>query len=139
MQVASRLTIAIHSLLVIEYFKENQKVTSDFIASSVQINPVIIRRILLQLKDANIVDIARGSGGAKLIKKATDISLFDIYQAVECNEQGGMFSFHQNPNPDCPVGSQLHTILDEELDKAQNAFENTLKATTLQTLLSKIK
>ena len=139
MQVASRLTIAIHSLLVIEYFKDDYKVTSDFIASSVQVNPVIIRKILSQLKSAKLIDINRGSGGAKLTTTAQNITLFDIYQAVECDEKNGMFSFHENPNPNCPVGNQLHIILDEELDNAQKAFELSLKSTTLQKLLSKMK
>lgn len=139
MKVASRLTIAIHTLLVIEYFKDTHKVTSEFIASSVQVNPVIIRRVLLQLKEFGLVNIVRGSGGAKLAKKAENINLFDIYQAVECKEKGTMFSFHENPNPDCPIGTQIHSLLDNEFEKAQTAFENSLKSTSLKTLLQKIK
>ena len=134
MQITSRLTVAVHTLLVIEYFKD-RKVTSDFIASSVQVNPVVIRRILLQLKAAGIVDVARGSGGAALKRPAEQITLYDVYRAVDCVEKGKLFHFHENPNPRCPVGSQIHALLDGSLAEAQAAFENSLDRTTLAELL----
>ena len=64
MQISSRFTIAVHVLICIETFKDEQKVTSDFLASSVNVNPVVIRRILQQLKAAGIVKVARGTGWA---------------------------------------------------------------------------
>ena len=84
MQISSRLTVAVHTLLAIEYFHLEYKVTSEFIASSVCVNPVVIRRILLQLKDAGLVDVARGSGGATLKKPPQSITLLDVYRAVDC-------------------------------------------------------
>ena len=68
MQISSRFTVAIHTLICIEMFKADHKVTSDFIASSVNVNPVVIRRLLQQLKKAGIVQVARGSGGADIAK-----------------------------------------------------------------------
>lgn len=59
-----RFTIAVHVLMCIETFKNDRKVTSDFLASSVNVNPVVIRRLLQQLKSAGIVQVVRGSGGA---------------------------------------------------------------------------
>ncbi len=134
MQITSRLTVAAHTLAVIEYFK-NAKVTSDFIASSVGVNPVVIRRILLQLKDAGLIDVARGSGGATLKKQPRDITLLDIYRAVDCVEEGGLFHFHEKPNPDCPVGGRIHQALDKSLAKAQQAMEESLSQTTLADIL----
>ena len=63
MQISSRFTIAIHMLTCIETFKEDYKVTSDFLASSINVNPVVIRRILSQLRDAGIIEVKRGTGG----------------------------------------------------------------------------
>ena len=108
MQISSRLTVAVHTLLAIEYFHLEYKVTSEFIASSVCVNPVVIRRILLQLKDAGLVDVARGSGGATLKKPPKSITLLDVYRAVDCMEKDSMFHFHENPNANCPVGSRIH-------------------------------
>lgn len=130
MKITSRFTIAVHTLLAINTFSKDRKTTSDFIASSVNVNPVVIRRTLLNLKAAGIVDVKAGSGGATIIKKLKDITLYDIYKAVECVD-GGIFHFHENPNPKCPVGKNIHKVLDKHLEDAQSAFENELKKTTL--------
>lgn len=136
MQITSRLTVAAHTLAVAEYFKNSNKVTSDFIAASVGVNPVVIRRILLQLKEAGLIDVARGSGGASLKKPPEDITLYDIYCAVDCVEEDGLFHFHEHPNPDCPVGKSIHTALDGYLSAAQQAMENSLKGVTLADVMS---
>ena len=64
MQIASRFTAAVHVLICIGVFQNQQKITSDFLASSVNVNPVMIRRRLQQLKTAGIVHVARETGGA---------------------------------------------------------------------------
>lgn len=138
MRITSRLTVATHTLLCIEYFKDEYKTTSDFIASSVQVNPVVIRRILLQLKDAGLIEVARGSGGASLKKKPEDITLLDVYRAVDCIEKNGLFHFHENPNMNCPIGSHIHSLLDSRLEEAQNALEQNLSRTTIADLLSEM-
>ncbi|MBQ2640676.1 MAG: Rrf2 family transcriptional regulator, partial [Lachnospiraceae bacterium] len=74
MQISSRFTIAVHVLICIETFKKDMKTTSDFLASSVNVNPVVIRRILQQLKKAGIVEVKRGSGGADLARDPADIT-----------------------------------------------------------------
>ena len=108
MQISSRFTIATHMLVIIALKGKESKVTSDFLASSVGVNPVIIRKTLSQLKKAELISVARGTGGAEIIKNLEDISLLDIYQAVEClGKTGQLFSFHDNPNPDCPVGANI--------------------------------
>ena len=114
MQISSRFTIAIHVLVCIETFKNDHKVTSDFLASSVNVNPVVIRRLLQQLKKAGIIHVRRGSGGADFEKPLDEITLLDVYNAVECVERGELFHFHENPNPLCPVGKNIHAILDEK-------------------------
>lgn len=138
MQITSRLTVAVHTLLAIGYFRDGHKVTSDFIASSVQVNPVVIRRILLQLSAAGLVEVARGSGGARLKKDAEEITILDVYRAVDCVAQGEMFHFHENPNMKCPVGSRIHSVLDEKLAQAQDAFESSLAKTTIGSLLKRL-
>ena len=131
MQISSRFTIAVHVLICIETFKDEQKVTSDFLASSVNVNPVVIRRILQQLKAAGLVKVARGTGGAELARPAGQITLLDLYRAVECVEDGKLFHFHENPNPNCPVGKNIHNILDDKLHRVQAAMERELESITL--------
>ena len=139
MQISSRFTIAVHILICIETFKNDYKVTSDFLASSVNANPVVIRRLLQQLKKADIVNVIRGSGGTEVTKPLNTITLLDIYHAVECIEKGELFHFHENPNPLCPVGKNIHSVLDSRLQKIQEAMELELKSVTVQDLLNDSK
>ena len=97
---------------------------------SVQVNPVVIRRTLLSLKAAGMVDVKAGSGGASIVKDMGDITLYDVYKAVDSMD-GDMFHFHENPNPACPVGRNIHAVLDAHLADAQAAMENELKNVTL--------
>lgn len=130
MKIASRFTVAVHTLLVIHTFGREQKTTSDFIAASVQVNPVIIRRTLLSLKAAGMIEVKAGSGGATIVRDLKDITLYDVYRAVDSVE-GDIFHFHENPNPACPVGKNIHAVLDTHLADAQAAMENELKKVTL--------
>lgn len=139
MQISSRFTIAVHVLICIETFKEDYKVTSDFLASSVNVNPVVIRRLLQQLKKAGIVSVVRGSGGTNIEKPIDEITLLDVYNAVECVDEGELFHFHENPSPLCPVGRNIHNILDGRLEKIQNAMEKEMKSVTIQDVMKDAK
>ena len=132
MQISSRFTIAVHILICIETFKEDYKITSDFLASSVNVNPVVIRRLLQQLKKAGIINVKRGSGGAYIEKPLDKITLLDVYNAVECIDNGNLFHFHENPNSRCPVGRNIHSVLDRRLDSIQQAMEREMSSVTLQ-------
>ena len=120
-------------------FKDDYKVTSDFLAGSTNVNPVIVRKILGQLKAAGLVEVARGSGGALISKPLNEISFFDIYNAVECIENGELFHFHENPNIDCPVGRNIHAVLDDKLMRVQKAMETELSSITLEDIRRDIK
>jgi len=130
MQISRDFTIAVHTLLCIEYFSGKYKVTSDFIASSVGVNPVIIRRMLLKLKECGMIEVKQGTGGAHLVKTPKDISFYDIYCAAGC-DQKPIFNFHENPNPKCPVGKNIHTVLDSRLCGLQKSLEDTMKTMNL--------
>ena len=139
MQISSRFTIAIHMLTCMEAFKEDYKITSDFLASSINVNPVIIRRILSQLKDAGIIEVKRGTGGAGVIRPLNEITFLDVYHAVECIEENTLFHFHENPNPNCPVGKNIHNILDDKLERVQKAMERELESITLADVIRDLR
>lgn len=134
MQISSRFTIAIHMLTCMDVFQGEYKITSEFLASSINVNPVIIRKLLSQLKDAGLIDVKRGPGGASIVKPLEKITFLDVYRAVECIEENTLFHFHENPNPDCPVGNRIHSILDDKLIRVQNAMERELASMTLADL-----
>lgn len=131
MKISSRFTVAIHTLLCIDTFAADNKVTSEFIAGSVHVNPVVIRRTLGQLKQAGMVDMVRGSGGAMLVRSLSDVTLLDVYRAVDCVEEDSLFNFHSDPNPACPVGRNIHRVLDGRLTEAQRVLEDKLRETKL--------
>lgn len=133
MQFSSRLPIAVHILLAIVEFEGKEKTTSTFLAGSVNVNPVIIRNTLGQLKNAGLVTVKAGEGGASLAKKPKDITLIDVFNAVEKEEI--LFHFHENPNPECPVGKNVHAVLDRRLFSIQEAMQEQMKSITLQDLI----
>lgn len=131
MQISSRFTMAVHMFACIDTFEKERKVTSDFMADSIGTNPVIIRKILGQLKAAGLIEVQRGTGGVTLLKPLCEISFLDIYKAVECTPENELFHFHENPNPNCPVGANIHKLLDSKLLQVQRAMEKEMTAITL--------
>ena len=130
MQISSRFTMAIHMFACIDTFTD-QKMTSDFMAASIGTNPVIVRELLQQLKAAGLIEVSRGTGGVTVTKPLNEITFLDIYKAVECTPDEELFHFHENPNQACPVGKNIHHVLDDKLAKVQEAMERELAAITL--------
>ena len=140
MKITVRFTAAVHTLLCIMYFEKDYRVTSDFIAGSTGVNAVIIRKILLQLQHAGLIETVAGVGGSHLAKNPNKISLLDVYHAIndtECGQE--VFNFHPSPNPECPIGKNIHTVLDPVLHNAQNALERELSKTTIADLVEQVK
>lgn len=137
MQFSSRMTIAVHILLAIAEFADKEKTTSTFLAQSVNVHPVIIRNTLGKLKAAGIVHVRAGEGGATLANDPQKVTLLDIFEAVEKEED--LFHFHEHPNPQCPVGKNMHAILDQRLISIQNAMRKEMRAITLQDLINDMK
>jgi len=131
MQISSRFTIAMHIFAACDYFKDTQKVTSQFLAGSVNVNPVIIRKIMSQLRDAGLINVQRGTGGITLTRDPEDITLLDVFKAVDSVDDEQLFHFHENPNMNCPVGRNMHNVLDSRLDEVQKAMEDKLASMTL--------
>ena len=77
MQISSRFTMAIHMFACIDTFSD-QKMTSDFMAASIGTNPVIIRKILQQLKAAGLIEVARGTGGVTITRPLEQITFLDV-------------------------------------------------------------
>ena len=134
MQISSRFTIALHIFACVDTFKNDRKVTSDFLAARINTNAVIIRRILKQLKKTGLIIVARGTGGIEVTRELSEISFYDVYQAIEPVEDGNLFRFHEGPNPQCPVGRHIHDLLDDKLNAIQTAMENEMKKYTLEDL-----
>jgi DNA-binding IscR family transcriptional regulator len=134
MKISSRFSVAVHILSILSIEKE-KLCTSEWIAGSVNTNPVIIRRVTGMLKKAGLVNVNLGSGGAYLLKSIEDITLLDIYKAVDVVEEGQLFQIHEEPNILCPIGANIEFVLEIILRKAQGAMEDVLKDFTMKDIV----
>ena len=138
MQISSKFTIAVHLLAVIDYLGDNEKVTSNILAKSIGSNPVIVRNVMGNLKESGIIDISQGKSGVLLTRKTSEITFYDVYKAVESVKEEGLFHFHENPNPECPIGSNIHKAMDIKLETIQQSMEEEMKKITIADVLSDI-
>jgi Rrf2 family protein len=121
--------MAVHVLAVLAY-KEGDPVTSSCLADSVNTNPVIVRRLLLSLKQARLIETRKGAGaGSRLSRSPQRINLGEIYRAVESSESFGTPS--RKPNAGCPVGNCIRKTLEKVFLSAENALERDLEKTSL--------
>jgi Rrf2 family protein len=137
MSTSSRFAVAVHVLTLMAWADE-EPLKSEHVAESVNTNAVVIRRMLCEVADANLVVSQTGSmGGSKLARLPERITLLDIYQAVESR---GVFSLHRHPpNPDCPVGVNIGSVLNDVLDEVDSAVEGVLANMTLKDVVSRLK
>ncbi|AJS59518.1 Rrf2 family transcriptional regulator [Paenibacillus sp. IHBB 10380] len=131
MAISSRFAVGIHILSLLEINKTAVN-TSEFIAGSVNTNPVVIRRIMGMLHKAGLVNVRPGVAGAKLARNVEDITLLDVYKAVSAVEENELFSVHNAPNPDCLVGRNIQSSIEPLFSAAQQAMEDKLKEQTVK-------
>ena len=75
------------------------------------------------MKKAELDFSSAWNRGTEIVKDLKDISLLDVYQAVEClGKTGQLFSFHDNPNPNCPVGAHIHDVLDQKIGENPTGY-----------------
>ena len=138
MAVVSRYTVALHILTwMAQVARKNlDSVTSNQIAASVNTNPVFIRRVLSLLRNAGLVTVQHGAGvGWNLAKSPDEITLRDVYEAVE---QNPLFELHHSePNPACPIGRGIRPALREFYEKAELAMKQELSRATIADVLDK--
>ena len=140
MQISSRFTIAVHILICVDLFGKHEPATSESLAGSIGVHPVVIRRILGQLRRAGLITVARGrEGGAHIVRPLGEITLADVFRAVESIGSDTLFSFHENPNPACPVGGNIHNVLDGHLAQIQRAMERAMEQTTLADVIAETR
>ncbi|MCM3186852.1 Rrf2 family transcriptional regulator [Priestia megaterium] len=138
MSSSTRFSVAIHILALISINSGGTN-TSQYLAESVNTNPVVIRRIVGMLKNKGLVKVHPGIAGAELSKSISDITLFDVYQAVSIDADKELFSVHDNPNPLCPVGKNIQSTITPLFATAQSALEKALSHVTIEDIVNDIK
>lgn len=129
----SQFAVAVHILAMLAKGAD-ERLKSEYIAESVNTNAVVIRRLLCNLQEANLVESQKGAtGGTRLAKRAEEINLNEIYEAVSTGE---VFSLHrQKPSQDCPVGKNIESLLCNLQKDIDNVIEDKLARYTLADVL----
>ncbi len=138
MSISSRFSVAIHILVLLET-NPKEKCSSEYLARSINTNPVVVRKITGMLKKAGLVSVRPGVAGMSLLKDLSELSLFDVYQAVEVVKEDALFSIHERPNPDCLVGRNIQATIDPVFIQAQEAMEAVLRDYSLSDMLQRIQ
>lgn len=134
MSISSRFSVGIHILTLLGMNTSVVK-SSELIAASVNTNPAVIRKIMGMLKTAGLVNLRPGIAGATLAKDLSEITLLDVYKAVNVVQEKGLFSVHENPNPACLVGRNIQSTIIPIFSKAQQALEKELQNVTLKDVI----
>lgn len=133
----SRFAVAVH-LLTLLAEASGEPVTSEHMAGSVNTNPSLVRRLLGQLARAGLTTSQLGTGGGALLTRpASEITLRDVYIAID---DGELFAMHRDgPNPACPVGRNIQASLEMRFDAAARAMEAELAQTTIADMLGDVR
>jgi DNA-binding IscR family transcriptional regulator len=129
---STKYAVSIHILSLIALKKE-ESITSDYIASSVNTNPALVRRLMSDLKKAGLIKTQTKIGVTMLLKNTKEISLLEIFKAVE--NRYDLFPIHSDTNKDCPVGSKIGYVLENINGKVQSDFEKMLECLHLSDIL----
>ena len=132
----TRFAVAVHIMTFLQAQAE-EPATSELIASSVNTNPSLIRRLLSVLARAGLTTSRMGAGGGALLARPADrITLLDVYRAVD--EDARVIPLHTAPSPRCPVGRHIPAALEARFEAAERALREELGRTTIADLASEV-
>jgi Rrf2 family protein len=132
----TRFAVAVHILTLLQS-QHGEPATSELIASSVGTNASLIRRLTGQLIKAGLASAQRGTGGGIALGRPADrITLLDVHRAMD--EDADVIPIHHGPSPQCPVGRQIHGVLEQRIDAVERAMHAELARTTIADLASDV-
>lgn len=135
MQISMKCSVAVHCLIFIHEVKGIAKVTSNLLAESTGSNPVVIRNILSALKKAGLITVPRGTGGAELCAAPSQITLYQIYSALEPNGVTSIIGIHPCDGRPCPVAQNIRKVLEKPYQKIEDAVKQAMEEITLQSMI----
>ena len=135
MHISTKCSIAVHCLIFISEYGKTRKVTSKLLSLSTGSNPVTIRNIISSLKKEGILSVKSGTGGATLNCLLEEITLYRICHALEPDFLGKLIGIHAAPSPLCPVGKNIHRVLDISYTDIREDLRNSLQNISLKEIL----
>ncbi len=133
MKYSTKLSDAAHVLILIALNQDDFDLSSTSIAQSVKTNPGYIRQIMMKLRRAGLMSSVAGHVKPALTKPANNISLLDVYKAVEGDKH--LLHLDTHTNPECGVGMNIQLALRDYYDEVQSAAEEKMERITLQDII----
>lgn len=135
MKFSSKLSDGVHILAYVDICQDGD-LSSNAIASSIESNPSLVRRMMSRLKKSGLLSSQPGKVAPKLGRRASDISLLDVYQAIEDNQK--LLHIDEKTNPKCIVGGNIQKTLTNVYDQIQADAEKSMSKVTLQSIIDDI-
>lgn len=135
MQISIKCSVAVHCLIFIHEAQGIAKVTSNLLAESTGSNPVVIRNILSALKKAGLITVPRGTGGAELCADPSQITLFQIYSALEPDGLTSIIGIHPCDGRPCPIAQNIRKVLEHPYHQIEDAIKEAMEEITLQSMI----
>lgn len=135
MHISTKCSIAIHCLIFISEYGEKRKVTSELLSLSTGNNPVTIRNIVSALKKEGILSVKFGTGGTTLNCPLEEITLYRICTAIEPDFLDKLIGIHAMPSPLCPVGKNIHNVLDASYSKIRKDLKDSLRNISMKEIV----
>lgn len=139
MQLSMKCSVAVHCLLFIWEARGKARVTSTLLAQSTGCNPVVIRNILSALKKAGLITVPRGQGGAELCRDPEQITLYQIYAALEPQGLTSLIGIHPCDGRACPVAQNIRRVLRRPYRQIEDAIAATMDDITLASLIQDLE
>ena len=132
-----QFSIAVHILAALGC-RCDKDTRSATLAASVNTSASFVRRTLSKLSKAGLVETATGKAGACwLARDARDISLLDVYQAVDAPKAFAILSYPELKV--CAVSCHIKAALEKALAKTQKALEAGLAEISLAQVVSAVR
>ena len=135
MHISTKCSVAIHCLVFIHEYGAKRKVTSVLLSLATGSNPVTIRNILSALKKEGILYVKFGTGGATINCPLSEINLYRICKAIEPDFLSKLIGVHALPSPLCPVGKNIHAVLDSSYKKIKEDLYRSLQRITMEDII----
>lgn len=132
MKYSTRLSDAVHLLLFVQ-LNQGQPLSSEAIAKSICTNPSYVRQMMAKLKAAGLLHGTRGLAQPTLSRDASQITLLEVYRAVEGEKP--LLHLDTHTNPDCGVGVNIQYALQTYFDHVQEKAETEMQKISLQNIL----
>lgn len=135
MHISAKCSVAIHCLVFIHAYGTRTKVTSELLSRSSGVNAVTVRTIFSAFKKEGILSVRPGTGGTVLACPPEEITLYRICKAIEPDFLSKLFGVHGSPSPLCPVGRNIHQVLEHTYRKVRSDLQASLEGITLADMI----